>query len=380
MSKRKKATPKKEDTVREVQEYYDNILSSLIDGIIVIDEDSCVTTFSSTAEQMMGVKSGSVQGKKLTEIFEEGLEIHTLVRKTLQTGRSYSDSNFSLRQKFGARHEIGLAVSPLLDCEGRSIGVVIVFRDLSRIKSLEERLRKGERLASLGILSAGMAHEIKNPLGGIRGATQLLHSELGEGHALSEYTEIIVREVDRVNNIVQGLLDFSRPIALKLRSMNLHQIIDHVLSLVRMEDDSNRVQFQRNFDPSLPEIMADPDQITQVFLNLFKNGIDAMGGTGTLTLTTRMLSGYQVQSGEEEKKGSVCINVEDTGCGIDPEDIGKVFDPFFTKKTGGVGLGLALCHRIIEEHAGKIDVTSTPGQGTCFRVSLPIEIRSKSGS
>jgi signal transduction histidine kinase len=103
-----------------------------------------------------------------------------------------------------------------------------------------------------------------------------------------------------------------------------------------------------------------------------------MRGTGTLALTTRMLSGYQVQSGEEVKRGAVSINVEDTGCGIDPEDIAKVFDPFFTKKPGGVGLGLALCHRIIEEHAGKIDVTSTPGQGTSFRVSLPIEIRRKS--
>ncbi|MEK6777281.1 MAG: PAS domain S-box protein [bacterium] len=203
MNKSEKRQNRISDPAQRVQEYYDNILSSLIDGIVVVDNEFRITTFSATAEQMTEIKADSVQGKKLSEIFDEKSGIHTLVMKTIQTGRSYSDSNFSIYGYFGDRHDIGLATSPLIDFQGMSIGVVIVFRDLSQVKSLEERLRKGERLASLGILAAGMAHEIKNPLGGIRGASQLLSKEMGEGHLLQEYTDVIIREADRLNMIIQ---------------------------------------------------------------------------------------------------------------------------------------------------------------------------------
>lgn len=377
MNKSEKRQNRISDPAQRVQAYYDNVLSSLIDGIVVVDHEFRITTFSATAEQMTEIKAGSVQGKKLSEIFDEKSGIHALVMKTIRTGRSYSDSNFSIYGYFGDRHDIGLATSPLIDFQGRSIGVVIVFRDLSQVKSLEERLRKGERLASLGILAAGMAHEIKNPLGGIRGASQLLSKEMGEGHLMQEYTDVIIREVDRLNMIIQGLLDFSSPPELKLRPTNIHQVLERVASLVRMESPSDKVRFIRNFDPSLPEVPADPDQLSQVFLNLFKNGIEAMGGEGLLSLTTRMLPGYRMQDGEHEKKGMIAVDVEDTGCGIDPGEIGKIFDPFCTHKAGGVGLGLSISHRIIEEHGGKIEVTSTPGKGTCFHVCLPVAIPGK---
>jgi len=379
MNKKEKKPDGFSRPARQVQEYYDNILSSLIDGIVVVDQDFCITTFSATAEQMTGIQTGSVQGKRLSEIFEEESGIHTLARKTILTGRSYSDSNFSIHGYFGDRRDIGLATSPLIDYKGASIGVVIVFRDLSQVKSLEERLRKGERLASLGILAAGMAHEIKNPLGGIRGAAQLLCKEMGEGHLLQEYTDVIIREADRLNKIVQGLLDFSRPTELRLRPTNLHQVLERVASLVQMESPSGKVGIVRRFDPSLPLIKADPDPLSQVFLNLFKNGIDAMGGEGVLSLTTRMLPGYRMQDGGHEKKGMISVDIEDRGCGIGPEEIEKIFDPFYTRKAGGVGLGLSISHRIIEEHGGKIEVTSAPGKGTCFHVCLPVVIPMKDG-
>lgn len=377
MKKGKKPVLAGQGPVERNQDYYDNILSSLIDGIVVVDSEFRIITFSAAAEQMMGIKAGSVLGKKLNQIFEKNPEIHALVQKTFETGRSHSDSEFSIKGYFGDRRDIGLATSPLRDPQGSAMGVVIVFRDLSQIKVLEERLRKGERLASLGILSAGMAHEIRNPLGGIRGATQLLQDELQEGSGLNEYIEIIIREVDRLNNIVKGLLEFARPAALKLRPINLHQTLDQVVSLVEMEVPKERVRFVRHLDPSLPEVLADPDQLTQVFLNLFKNGLDAMGGEGVLTLTTRMLPGYKRQPGEHAKRGMVAVDVEDQGCGMEAEETEKIFNPFYTRKAGGVGLGLAITHRIIEEHGGKIDVTSEPDKGTRVRVSLPITIHTK---
>jgi len=355
-----------------MEEYYENIFSSLIDGIVVVDAEFRISTFTVVAEQMTGLQSAAVLNRPISEIFPENPELHTLLQKSMRTGRSYSDSSFSLQGCLGKRRDVGLVTSPLIDLKGRSVGGVIVFRDLSRMRVLEERLRKSERLASLGILAAGMAHEIKNPLGGIRGATQLLRDELGEGNPLRENTDIVVREVDRLNRIVQELLEFSRPPQLELRALNVHQVLDRVISLTRMENANSRVSMVRNFDPSLPEVRGDPDQLTQVFLNLLRNGIEAMNHEGTLKLTTRMLPGYHVLGDGGEKIRMIAVDVEDSGGGISAEEVGRIFDPFYTGKAGGVGLGLALCHRIIEEHGGKIDVGNTT-QGACFTVMLPID-------
>jgi two-component system nitrogen regulation sensor histidine kinase GlnL len=355
-----------------IQQYYDNILASLIDGIVVVDRESRIITFSAVAEQMTCLKASSVEGKTLGDVFGEGSPVITLMQKTLRTGRSYFDLNFSLQKVFGERTDLGLATSAMFDETGQPTGVVIVFRNLSRVRDLEERLRKGERLASIGILAAGMAHEIKNPLGGIRGASQLLREELHEGSDLKEYTDIIIREVDRLNKIVQSLLDYSKPPQLNVRTANVHLILDRVIDLIRLEQTNMALQVKRNYDPSLPEVQGDPDQLAQVFLNLLQNGVEAMKGSGALTVTTRILPGYRVEQGTGEKQQMISVDVADTGCGIEPGKVDRIFDPFFTSKPEGVGLGLALCHRIIEEHGGKIDVESVAGSGTALKVSLPI--------
>ncbi len=356
----------------DVREYYENILAGLVDGIVVVDPKERIMTFSSSAEQMTGFKARTVQQQPLRNVFADEKKLHRLVEKTLATGRGHTDSSFSFKACRWEHRDLGLTTSPLLDRDGNPSGVVIVFRDLTRMKSLEERVRQGERLASLGVLAAGMAHEIKNPLGGIRGATQLLREELSPESSCYEYTDVMIREVDRLNKIVEGLLDFARPVPLHLRAMNVHQVLDHVAELVELEYTGKAMGIVRKYDPSLPEILGDPDQLTQVFLNLFRNGMDAMGGAGELTLTTRILPGYQVLSGDPVKRRMISVEVEDRGCGISPEELKKIFLPFYTGKPDGVGLGLALCHRIIEEHGGKIDVVSRPQAGTCVRTSLPV--------
>ncbi len=368
-----KSTPsERPDRVQEVRDYYENVLSSLMDGVVAVDEQYRITIFSATAEQMSGLKRESVHGKSLFDSFPKSSPIGRLAVQSLRTGRSYLDSNPSLGPYLQERRDIGLATSPLLDPAGKIIGVVIVFRDLSRLKALEARLRKGERLASLGVLAAGMAHEIKNPLGGIRGASQLLREEFSPDNPSRELTDIIIREVDRLNQIVQGLLDFSRPHEPRLAPVNIHEILTRVLALIEMETPPQALRIERSFDPSLPNISGDADQLVQVFLNILQNGMDAMDGAGTLTLTTRVLPGFQIRKGTQEKVRMICVDVEDSGCGIAPEEIGSIFDPFYTRKPRGVGLGLALCYRIVEEHGGKIDVESRAGVGTRFSVSLPM--------
>ncbi len=368
-----KSTPSEgPDPAEAVRDYYENVLSSLMDGVVAVDEQYRITIFSATAEQMSGLKRESVHGKSLFDSFPKSSPIGRLAVQSLRTGRSYLDSNPSLGPYLQERRDIGLATSPLLDPAGKIIGVVIVFRDLSRLKALEARLRKGERLASLGVLAAGMAHEIKNPLGGIRGASQLLREEFSPDNPSRELTDIIIREVDRLNQIVQGLLDFSRPHEPRLAPVNIHEILTRVLALIEMETPPQALRIERSFDPSLPNISGDADQLVQVFLNILQNGMDAMDGAGTLTLTTRVLPGFQIRKGTQEKVRMICVDVEDSGCGIAPEEIGSIFDPFYTRKPRGVGLGLALCYRIVEEHGGKIDVESRAGVGTRFSVSLPM--------
>jgi two-component system nitrogen regulation sensor histidine kinase GlnL len=359
-------------TVREVRDYYDNVLDSLIDGVMVVDMERRIVSFSASAEQMIGRKAAEVQGRNLFTVFPGEDRLLHLIEKTLSTGRYHTDSNFSFNTYKKSSEDLGLTTSPLLDSEGRPVGVVVVFRDLSRMKSLEERVRKGERLAALGVLAAGMAHEIKNPLGGIRGATQLLRDELEGRSSLLEYTDIMIREVDRLDKIVEGLLDFSKPPHPHARPTNVHQILDRVAALVQLEHHGDVIGIRRNYDPSLPEVIGDPDQLSQVFLNIFRNGIDAMQGEGTLVLTTRILPGYQIPTGKQGKRRMISVEVGDSGSGIPPEELEKIFLPFYTRKRKGVGLGLALCHRIIEEHGGKIDVISRVGEGTRFTITLPV--------
>ncbi|NOY53119.1 MAG: PAS domain-containing protein [Deltaproteobacteria bacterium] len=359
-------------SLEEVRDYYHNILAGLVDGIVVVDAALRIMIFSASAEQMTGLKAQNVQDRTMTDVFAGEKKLHHLVEKTLTTGRGHTDSSFSFKTFRREHRSLGLTTSPLLDRDGNPSGVVIVFRDLTRMKSLEERVRQGERLASLGVLAAGMAHEIKNPLGGIRGAAQLLREELSSESSCIEYTDVMIREVDRLNKIVEGLLDFSRPAPLHLRAMNVHQVLDHVAELVKMEYGGRSISIVREYDPSLPEIVGDPDPLTQVFLNFCRNGIDAMGGAGELTLTTRILPGYQVRRGDSVKRRMISVEVKDRGCGIPAENLKKIFLPFYTGKPDGVGLGLALCHRMIEEHGGKIDVVSRPDEGTCVRTSLPV--------
>jgi PAS domain S-box-containing protein len=327
----KSAPSERPDPVQEVRDYYESILSSLMDGVVAVDEQCRITIFSTTAEQISGLKRESVQGKSLFDSFPESSPIGRLAAQSLRTGRSYLDSNPSLGPYLKERRDIGLATSPLLDSRGNIIGVVIVFR-----------------------------------------ASQLLREEFAPENPSIEFTDIIIREVDRLNQIVQGLLDFSKPQEPRLAAVNIHEILSRVIALVEMENPAGALWVERLFDPSLPDISGDADQLTQVFLNILQNGIDAMVGSGTLTLTTRVLSGFQIRKQVQEKVRMICVDVEDSGCGIAPDEIGSIFDPFYTRKPDGVGLGLALCYRIVEDHGGKIDVESRPGEGTRFSVSLPM--------
>ncbi|MFQ5520938.1 MAG: nitrogen regulation protein NR(II), partial [Candidatus Methylomirabilia bacterium] len=243
-----------------------------------------------------------------------------------------------------------------------------------RIRQLEDEVRRADRLAALGRMAVSVAHEIRNPVAAIRFAVQVLKRELEPEARWAEYNDVLVKEVDRVNRILEQLLALGRPVQLELRPLNLHQILERVALLSEELAADQNVVILRRYDPSLPPILGDEDRLAQVFTNLVRNAIEAMPAGGRLTVTTRLSTNplfTKVDLGGGARS-MVEVRVADEGEGIAESVRGRIFEPFFTTKENGMGLGLALCHRIMEEHRGAIQVDSVPERGTTVSCFLPI--------
>jgi two-component system nitrogen regulation sensor histidine kinase GlnL len=273
---------------------------------------------------------------------------------------------------FGRRVGVHLTAAPIVDAGGATVGSLLLFRDLTAQRSLTATAERGARVGDLAAVAAGLAHEIKNPLGGIKGAAQLLAEEVAENGNGARFTALITREVDRVSSLLEQLLELTRPPRLRLAAVNVHRILQEVLLLERAAASTDALTVRLEFDPSLPEIWADEAQLRQVFLNLVKNALDAMERSGTLTLATRMETDFHVRNPAQPRGQFLSVEIEDTGPGIAAEDSERIFTPFFTTKASGTGLGLAISHRLVTQHGGHIRVKSEPGRGTRFRVSLPV--------
>jgi two-component system, NtrC family, nitrogen regulation sensor histidine kinase GlnL len=347
----------------------EHILASLSDGIVVVDPACRILLFNPAMEEMTGVSSRRASGVALATLLPQESPIPARVVATLETGHPFFAPEAEWQRRDSQALPTSLTISSILDKAGDTLGAVLVVRDQRRIKELEESQRPAERLTAFGVLAAAMAHEIKNPLLGIRGAAQLLREELATEEAC-EYTDVIIREADRLNTLMEEMLDFARPHALRRSLVNLHEVLDSVLALERPSCVMRGVKFLQQYDPSLPDIWADRNHLTQVFLNLVRNAWEAMPHGGVMTVTTRR-SSEPVRVGP---RGGLMLLVElaDEGVGIPADVRQKLFTPFFTTKAKGSGLGLAISHKIIEEHGGRFVIKSTPSQGTTVRVYLPV--------
>ncbi len=355
-----------------LKEYYANVIDSVGDGVIVFDRQAAVTLINPAAEEITGISRRQAQGHLPCEIFSGVDALLEMVEKTAATGMTISDHENIALAKGGQVKPVSATTSPLLQDNGEQIGTILILRDLTGTRDLESAVRQADRLSTLGTLAAGLAHEIKNPLGGIKGAAQLLEMELSDGSELREYTRVVIKEVQRVNRIVEELLDLAAPRRLSLSPVNLHKVLGDILLLQRRGIDEHQVTFQQQFDPSIPPIMADEGLLTQLFLNLIRNAVEAVDEAGTVRVTSRVLSDYSMTQKGERRARLVAIEVADDGPGIRPEQMENLFTPFFTTKAKGTGLGLAICHKIVAEHRGMIKVDSLPGKGTAFTVMLPL--------
>jgi len=353
---------------------YEALVSGLPDALVGVDAGLRIILWNPAAEELLGRSARRVTGRALKEVLPPETSLVRHLTDTLATGESRSESSAVIEGPDGRPVHVSLVTAPLAGRSGAVASAIAVVRDISRLRQLESEVRRGETLAAAGQMAVGLAHEIRNPLSAIRGAVQLMQRELGDEARWGEYTAVLLKEVTRVNSIIEMLLDLGRPVTLRAVPLNIHQLLERVALLLEEEAASRGVGFVRRYDPSLPPILADEDRIVQVFHNLVRNAIEAMPGGGRLTLVTRLSMNplfAKVDLGQGQRSLAE-IQIADEGQGMPEATRDKLFTPFFTTKDRGMGLGLALCHRIVEEHKGAIQVTSEPGRGTVVSCFLPI--------
>jgi two-component system nitrogen regulation sensor histidine kinase GlnL len=362
--------------LQELRAYYEDLLSSLQDGVIILDPAGRILSVNQAAEELTGFSGSQIAGRHIQKVFPPPAPLSSLVARTANQGMSHADFDATLTRADGACVTVSMVASLVSNPRGESRGVVLVLRDLSRVKELEAQVQRSDRLAALGVLAAGVAHEVRNPLVGVRAAAQLMEREPGFPPNLQEFTGIIIREVDRLNRLVGDLLAFAGRGPLRILPCNVNQVVEEALRLAESALLAGGITVVRRYDPAVPEVAADPERLLQVFLNLIRNGAQAMaGGVGELQLRTR----FERVAPQCGGRAAAVIEVSDRGPGIPPEIQAQVFNPFFTTKDGGTGLGLPISLRIVEEHGGAIEVHSEQGQGTTFRVLLPIAADAEGG-
>jgi two-component system sensor histidine kinase HydH len=330
----------------------------MADGLISIDNEKKIVTLNRRAGEILGAAEEELKGKKIEEVL--GQDIEVLLRPEEQRV-IIRDREMELHHRSGKEIPLSLSRTPLKDEMGREMGSVLLLRDLREIRDLQEKVRRSERLASLGRLAAGVAHEIRNPLSSIRGFAQYFMNRL-KGHEEEQgYASIMVKEVDRLNRVITDLLDFARPKEPHRELHSLENILDHSLKLLEPELTRKKVGIEKEFEQNLPPALVDRDQISQAFLNLLLNSLESIDGGGKIRIRLK----------KNRVQPSVEVSIVDTGRGIPQEDLGKIFEPFFSTKRKGTGLGLAIVHQIVDTHGGDITVDSREEVGTTFRITLP---------
>jgi PAS domain S-box-containing protein len=336
----------------------ETVLDSLPSGILVCDEKHLLIMANKSAARLLPLND--TEGGRLWELVADE-NIAAFFQQTLQSGDRVLEREIDVEQ--GTRRLLSISVYPLVD-KRRITGSLVYVEDITEKRSRETRLRRAENLASLTTLAAGIAQEIKNPLGAISIHLQLMQKKLGinEENAdpvINKYFGILNEEVDRLNHIVVDFLFAVRPMLLELREKNINPLIDELAEFIRAELEESRIRLLLELDEKLPPAFIDERYMKQVLLNLIKNAQAAMPNGGLLTIAT--------QTSDNEIRISVC----DTGTGISEENLKKIFDPYFTTKDNGTGLGLTLVFKIIREHRGEISVESREGEGTNFEIILP---------
>ncbi|OGP53863.1 MAG: hypothetical protein A2Y65_11720 [Deltaproteobacteria bacterium RBG_13_52_11] len=348
----KELTKSREDFSR-LEAFNRDVIQSMQSGLLTVDRKGQISFLNKAGEKILDIRTSQIKDRPITDLFLD-------LNQDFQEGlRSRMETAFQRHD--GEEIKLGLSISSLKDHRGNKVGQIITFQDLTLIKEMEESMRRSEKLATIGQLAAGIAHEIRNPLASISGAIQLLKEEKEEGESSQRLMEIILAESGRLNRLITDFLLYAQPPKLNKKKVDVGALVDNTLEVFsRSPQWTKGIKLTKIMEPNIT-ISADPQQLEQVLWNLFINAVDAMEGKGVL----------EVKVHKDGKGQAVTLMVADTGKGISPKDINNIFDPFFTTKEGGSGLGLSIVHKIVEIHGGDIAVESRPDRGTTFILTFP---------
>jgi two-component system sensor histidine kinase HydH len=349
-------------TLKQTQDYTRQVVASMANGLLSVDTAGKIISYNLLALELLGLEESEIKGMDFNEIIDFRT---TGIFETLNHCISVMDREINYRKQSGEFVPLALSITPIMGAGDNCQGAVIILRDLSEIKQLEEKVRRSEKLAAIGELAAGVAHEIRNPLSSIRGFAQYLRHALKKKPKEQEYADTMVSEVDRINSVVTDLLTFARPMEAELAPTDVTELIEHTLRLIQADARSRSIDVQMRIS-DLSKIPLDANQMTQAILNLLLNALDAVKNGGRIEVGAEL----------DPSDSLIRIWVEDDGSGISADQKGKIFDPFFTTRDKGTGLGLAIVHKIVENHNGEINLESPPpakSRGCRFTIGIPIK-------
>ncbi|HEU4363920.1 MAG TPA: ATP-binding protein [Candidatus Krumholzibacteria bacterium] len=339
------------------------ILENMSSGVLVVDTDGRVVTMNAAAEQILEVGKDGVLARCVEEAFAgRAPDLAHELGMSLQSERGKRRQEIATHTRSGRDRPLGISISHLHDGDGHRRGIIAVFQDLTEVHEMRERVRKADRLAAIGELSAGIAHELRNPLASISGSIEMLYQELELDGEDKRLMELILRESDRLDRIISDFLEFARLRTPRRFPSRVDKSLSETMVLLKKNTEKSAgITVRLDCTESLPTVFMDDEQMRQVFMNMAINACEAMAGDGTLEISAAPAEG-----------GKIRVEFRDSGRGIDPENVGRFFEPFFTTKEGGTGLGLAIANKIVAAHGGSIGFRNREGGGAVFTITLPL--------
>lgn len=349
-------------TLNEMKIYTSKLLETMDNAVISVDNKGKIKTFNRKSEEIFGKKKEKVLNKDCQEVLNLNILEESIFKKCLLEKKNISQE-IILEEKGLKKKILDLNSSFLTDESGEITGLVAVIRDVTEIKDLNEEVARHKRLAALGKLSAGIAHEIRNPLSSIRGLAQFIYNSFSKTDERKEDLNTIIQEVDRLNKLVVQVLDFAKLKKPNLTPFSLNDLIRKIVELFKLEIKDKQIKFDLELSPDISQIQADEDQVRQITMNVIINAIQAILRKGEIKIKT--------ESALLKGEPAIKLMIEDSGIGITEKDFNQIFDPFFSTKERGSGLGLSIVYKLVEGHQGEIKVESKEGKGTKFVIFLP---------
>lgn len=358
------------ESLYKAEEECRTMVETIMDGIGNVDENENFTYVNQAAADIFGYSKEELIGKNLREFISEE-EFNKIINQTSSRKRQkFSKCDLSIKRKDGGIRIICVTCTPIIRSDSKYQGAYCIFHDITEQKKLQEQLLRSERLACVGTLAAGIAHEIRNPLGTISAVSQLYQSKYKLNKEQKEFLEIILRNCKDIDEVIRELIDFTNAREISLDLHDIDKVIDNILEHLYAVAMVHKVQITKNCPKGLPYVLLDERWLETAFSNCIINAFDSMPNGGILTITVL----------HDRKNNEILITILDTGEGISKENLDKIFDPFFTTRQNGIGLGLFLVHQIITAHNGKLDIESEVGKGTKMIVRLPISAEKENKS